>query len=54
MFWKLGPLETHPIRGCHSLELSVRPGGLVVHWDQKEEGHTGDVGVIAVALQAVD
>lgn len=48
--------EDTPYRGCHSLELSVRPGGLVVHRDQKEEvvGHTGDVGVIAVALQVVD
>lgn len=43
-------------RECHSLELSVRPGGLVVHWDQKEEavGNTGDVDAVAVALQVVD
>lgn len=43
-------------RECHSLELSVRPGGLVVHWDQKEEavGNTGDVDAVPVALQVVD
>lgn len=42
-----------PYKGCYTPDLSVRPGGLVVHWDQKDEamGHTGDVGVIVVALQ---
>lgn len=44
-----------PCRGCNSLDLNVRPGCLIVHWDQKEAmGCTGDVGVIAVALQVVD
>lgn len=45
-------LGDRPYRRCHSLDLSVRPGGLVVHWDQKEEvmGCTGDIGIIAVAL----
>lgn len=42
-------------RACHSLELSGRPYGLVVHSDQKEEavGHAEDTDVIVAAMQVM-
>lgn len=42
-------------RACHSLELSGRPDGLVVHRDQKEEavGHAEDMDVIVAAMQVL-
>lgn len=42
-------------RARHSLELSGRPDGLVVHSDQKEEavGHAEDMDVIVAAMQVL-
>lgn len=42
-------------RACHSLELSSRPDGLVVHRARKGEavGHTEDIDVIVVAVRVL-